>query len=474
MAIVKQLDLCELLVEGARRAQQLGREVLVSRTVNVATVDPLSFFVAASSDRGSRVYFTDPAQEVVLVGIGKAYEIEANGEERFSDVEREWGRLVAEAVVELPEDTVTAIGPLLLGGFSFDPERHKTALWHGFPDAAFHLPTFLLTRTAGQCWLTVNEVVHAATDANARADALRAQQAELLDAVGKGTYLPLYEADGDPTYASKEIEPEKWKDAVAEAARDIRAGRMDKVVLARELRLTADREIAVERVLERLSQQQPNSFVFAVERGEQCFVGATPERLVKREGDTFFTMSMAGSIARGETAAEDTRLGNQLLQDEKNRIEHGLVVDMIRRAMATACDGVDVPAVPELLKVKYIQHLYTPIFGRARAGATLLSLVEKLHPTPAVGGYPHESFANIRELECLDRGWYAAPLGWLDWRGNGDFAVALRSGLIRGNEASLFAGCGIVGASDPQSEYEETRLKFRPMLQALGLGGTDE
>lgn len=142
---------------------------------------------------------------------------------------------------------------------------------------------------------------------------------------------------------------------------------------------------------------------------------------------------------------------------------------MIKNAMKESCIRISSPTQPDILKMRDIQHLYTPVRGVAKENVSLLTVVDRLHPTPALGGQPKQkAYEIIRELEVLDRGWYGSPVGWLDTKDNGEFAVAIRSGLINSNNASLFAGCGIVGDSEPESEYTETMIKFRPMLSALG------
>ncbi len=162
-------------------------------------------------------------------------------------------------------------------------------------------------------------------------------------------------------------------------------------------------------------------------------------------------------------------MGEELLEDDKNRYEHQLVVDSIRQALSDDCDGLSIPDEPQLMKLKDIQHLYTPVKGTAPSGLSILTLVEKLHPTPALGGVPRkEAMQVIREEEHMDRGLYAGPIGWMDAYGNGEYAVALRSGLLKGDHAFIYAGCGIVAHSDPDSEFKETQMKFRPMQRALG------
>jgi isochorismate synthase len=173
-------------------------------------------------------------------------------------------------------------------------------------------------------------------------------------------------------------------------------------------------------------------------------------------------------MPRGATPEEDARIGEELMNSSKNRHEHAVVVDTIKSALGAVCDKVQAAEAPGLLKLANVQHLYTPITGQLQANHSILELVEQLHPTPAVGGLPNKSALEaIREREQLDRGWYAAPVGWLDAKGDGEFVVALRSALLRGNKAVLFVGCGIMGDSDPATEYQESCLKAKVMLSAL-------
>jgi isochorismate synthase len=179
-------------------------------------------------------------------------------------------------------------------------------------------------------------------------------------------------------------------------------------------------------------------------------------------------MALAGSAPRGATEQEDRQEGMELLNSEKNRREHAIVVNMVRSALEDLCSAVQVADTPHLLKLQNIQHLETAITGELLPGHSILEALQELHPTPAVGGFPCEAaLAEIRDNEQLDRGWYAGPIGWIDKDGHGEFAVALRSGLIDGSKATLFAGCGIVADSEPDSEYAESRLKLKVMLQGI-------
>jgi isochorismate synthase len=252
----------------------------------------------------------------------------------------------------------------------------------------------------------------------------------------------------------------------------IQQGAFEKVVLARDMQVMLNDPTGtfdIDATLQRLRESYPAAYVFAVQRGERFFVGATPERLVQAQDGQIHTMALAGSARRGETEEEDAQLGTELLQSEKNNSEHAIVVAMVREALENHCTSVHVSAAPQLLKLKNLQHLKTPIAGELIPGRCILDVIADLHPTPAVGGFPrHAALEAIRNTEKLDRGWYAGPLGWIGASGHGEFAVALRSGLIDGSKATLFAGCGIVSGSDPQTEYAESCLKFQVMLRGLG------
>jgi menaquinone-specific isochorismate synthase len=464
VALIKVMDLEELLARGGQRARALGSPVLISHTCPVSEVDPLSFF-AAGEDlfTGHRSYWADRDRRVQLVGLGVARYVEANGTNRYSAVETEWQSLLDNALVE-PRDAHMAAGPVLLGGFSFDPLKPKSKLWASYADASFQLPRHLLAVMDGEVTLTFNVLLQ--PDESWQATAIQAadEQNKLMERAHRLT-VELHPASGK----IREREPESYHRIVEEAAGHIREGALEKVVLAREIEVDMDHPISPGQVLKRLHDQQAHSFLFVFERGASCFVGASPERLVKREGNRLISTCLAGSIPRGNTPEEDEQLGQALLEDHKNRVEHAVVVHMIREAFESECTDVQIPEVPRLYKVRDIQHLYTPVVGKAGADTSLLRMVERLHPTPALGGYPQQlSVEMIREMEGFDRGWYAAPIGWFNHRGDGEFAVAIRSGLLHRERAVLFAGCGIVGDSDPDSEYEETWVKFRPMLSALG------
>lgn len=464
MVAIQDTELREGILEGIDRAKTLKRSVLVSEVHKVDQIEPLYFFAAGKEQfLGERFFWKDPANKTILVGLGIGKQIQSvQAADRFFHVEEEWKRFIEHSVI-INEFGTNGVGPLMFGGFSFDPLKEKTRLWSKYPDSLFHIPKYLLSIISGEVFFTTN-IVCTPHDDYSLFEKVKEERQSILNAINNRSRFDI------PALAEKvEVDPDGWKKSVQAVVDDLETGTLKKVVLARELRLRFNQEVLVEGVLSNLIKEQEDSFIFAFESHGDCFLGASPERLVKKQGDAVFSTCLAGSIARGKTVVEDRELGDMLLSDQKNLIEHQYVVDMIKEAMAETCDEIYLPDKPALMKMRDIQHLYTPVSGKISKEQSLLLLVKRLHPTPALGGLPtKEAIEKIREVEIMDRGFYAGPLGWLDYKGNGEFAVSIRSGLVQGKEASLFAGCGIVSDSDPDSEFSETRIKFRPMLSALG------
>jgi menaquinone-specific isochorismate synthase len=260
------------------------------------------------------------------------------------------------------------------------------------------------------------------------------------------------------------MERSAWCRLVAEAARTVGRGRLDKVVLARQVTVVADRPLSPADVAGRLALSYPSCMVFSIDG----FVGASPELLVERVGDEVRSQPLAGTTSRsGPGSGGDA--GDRLLSSAKERQEHRLVVDAVAAALAPFCDELSVPPVPALVPVGTLAHLGTVILGRlTRPGPTALDLVGAIHPSPAVGGTPRAAALDyIAAVEQLDRGRYAGPVGWVDGEGDGCWAVGIRSAQIEGHHAHLMAGVGVLAGSDPRAELAETDLKLQPMLAAI-------
>jgi isochorismate synthase len=369
--------------------------------------------------------------------------------------------------VDDPSDGTPGVGPLLMGGFAFDPDGPRTDRWRGFPAARLVLPRVQLAATGGEHWLTLNLLV--APDGEPDVDPVALLALRNRIAAGDASDAPSVGrvSKRETLVFADSRSASAWRASVAAAVAAIRLGALEKVVLAREVRVTAPRDLDIAAALRQLRSAHQSSFVFGCWHGDSAFVGASPELLVGAEGREVRASSLAGSASRGTTASDDAALAARLLASSKDRAEHEIVRRAICAGLATFCDDVVARDEPSLLSLPQVHHLHTDVRARLREGHTLLDLVAQLHPTPAVGGTPRDAALDfIREHEQLDRGWYAAPIGWLQG-GRGEFAVALRSALITANEALLYAGCGIVAHSDPDEEYAESLLKLRPMEMAL-------
>lgn len=274
-----------------------------------------------------------------------------------------------------------------------------------------------------------------------------------------------------------------WLERVRQARGAVAAGQLEKVVLARATRIHAPdgHQFDAAETLRTLRRQHPGSFCFAIQGPDGCFLGATPELLLRVTAGRIQTHAVAGTTRRGLDADEDRLLGQQLLASDKDRIEHRHVVDSIREALEPCCDVLDIPQIPSLIRLPHVQHLVTPITGTLRrdiaeSGHALMIVAAHMHPTPAVGGRPRQAAADwLKEREPLSRGPYAAPIGWLSANGDGALAVAIRSAVLRGPEAIAWAGAGIVAASEPEQEWRETELKLQTIADALvSTGSADD
>ena len=439
-----------------------SKQIFYMETIEVSRLSALAFFAAGETNyKGKRYYWQNREKTFTLVGLGHAYIIENNEDtKRFDAVEEEWKNLTSQIVQEDQH-----LQPILFGGFTFDPDNEVTGEWANFPQSYFTVATHQLVIRNDQAFVTINFITNQENSAEVF-EALRKERDALIHAA-QVKELKTY---NKPTMTSYE-EPHKkeYLQSIDQVTSLIKANEAQKVVIARSLALQFKEAITSPQILSHVVHEQPESYLFGLEHGNMLFYGASPERLVKVDDGRAYSSCVAGSIKRGKTVEDDNQLGQSLLNDTKNRGEHHYVVEMITETFEKNCSEVKVPNGPKLLKIRDIQHLYTPVEGQLNEGATILQLVKHLHPTPALGGVPREQAMElIRTYEPMNRGMYAAPIGWLDAEGNGEFAVAIRSAALVQDKAYLYAGGGIVADSEAQSEYEETLVKFRPMLRALG------
>ncbi|MCA1011044.1 isochorismate synthase MenF [Halobacillus halophilus] len=454
-----QID--EIIENAINQAQERNEPQLISVVDQIEPSDPFQFLDAGTSINNHCLFWRSAEEDFTMVAVGSAYKMYAENENRFKEIQVMWDN-IHQSASTYDEFNEKGTGIVALGGFSFDSNQNEQVPWEAFPDSQMTIPAFLLTNKGSESYLTTNVLIFPEDHKQQIITQLSTHRETLLKAGHQTFELPV-------RTDSEEIDPSGWKKSIEQATEDIKKGLLDKVVLARELRITFDDPVQLAAVIKALAETQPNSYIFAFESEGEYFVGATPERLAKLDKQQLVSTCLAGTIRRGKTKEEDVQLGEDLLYDPKNRQEHQFVVEMIRQAVEACCYNVQIPEAPVLYPLKNLQHLYTPVTAVLEKGYTLLDVIEKLHPTPALGGMPQKKSVDyIRTNEKLNRGWYAGPIGWFDMHNNGEFAVAIRSALIKSDKASLFAGCGVVEDSDPDAEYEETHVKLKPMLSVLG------
>lgn len=453
-------------------ARWAGRSRTLVITLPVPVVSAERFLdLAEALEPEAPTLFWDAERGVgPVAGLGATHRLVACGADRFIDLRRQadalWRRLDR---VDHPARVGGA--PRLWGGFAFDAGRQRSALWEGFADADFVLPRMLYQAPSAESWpdggATLTLALRGETLAGPEGLTAPAQELERLwhgmsrAAESAGPWSTDRRAGVErlvaPSGRSFVAQVESLRRAMAE-------GRFEKVVAARcyraELGAETRASVALRRLAKRGLDGAGGATRFAFGRGGSTFLGATPERLVRRRGPWVETEALAGTRPVGRI--------DELLRSAKDDHEHGLVVEAIRAQLGPWCRALAVASRPRPRRAGKLVHLQTPIRGRLAADRHLLELAARLHPTPAVGGSPGpEALEWIRRNEPEDRGWYAGGVGWFDASGDGELAVALRCGLLRGRLAHLFAGAGIVPGSDPRSELRETELKARTFLGAL-------
>ncbi|HVW45451.1 MAG TPA: isochorismate synthase [Solirubrobacterales bacterium] len=456
----------ESLLGALERGIGRGRRTLVSVTAATDVADPCAAIFAARLASDRWFCWEQPDRGFALAGMGVAREASGRGPERFAEVAREIGEAGRDAVVEAPRGLPAGAGPVWLGGFAFDHEGGGSVTWSSFDPGSLFLPEVAVMRSGEERFLTVNAIVGPGDDAGRRAGELVGRLAGLRAA---DLALPLLDPHptARPTIRSARP-PRAFEDAVEKATGRIRAGEMEKVVLAREVIVEAGAAHDPAPIFGAMREQFPACFCFCVGTPEAAFIGASPELLVRRSGAGVSTVALAGSTRRSSDPAVDDHLGERLLRSEKDRREHRIVAERIVRRLRPHAVWVETAPEPTIVKVANIQHLATPVIAQLAEPRPAIEIARILHPTPAVGGEPWPSAAPVlAELEALDRGWYAAPVGWMDATEDGEFCVALRSALLRDREAHLFAGVGVVAGSDPEAELAETEVKLQAMLPLL-------
>ena len=440
-----------------------GRAKLVSISLAVDALDPLAVLESIFEPGEPHFYTERPGIESAIAGAEVAVACEARGPGRFAEVQRFVDDTLAHTIA-VGDVNAPFGGPHFFAGFAFHDEVEAG---ESFPAARVFVPRWQVARAGARTTAVANLLVTPEAELGALAERVWRAHAKFRGFHYRDVGAAEAVAPQSRRFATAEAGD--YRVAVARAIARIAAGEFRKIVLARAQDLEADQPLHPLRMLNGLRQRFPDCYAFSFANGRgQSFIGASPERLVRASKGVLETEALAGSIRRGAGASEDAALAAALLASEKDLREHRDVLDDIVARLTPLGLALEHAAKPQLRRLANVQHLDTPVRAVLPEAVRLLDVLAALHPTPAVGGSPREAaVARIRELEGFPRGLYAGALGWLNARGGGEFFVGIRSALVDGAKARVYAGAGIVAGSAPEKEFAETELKFKAMLDAV-------
>jgi menaquinone-specific isochorismate synthase len=450
--------------------RDLASTRLATVTIPAPDLRPEAFLGRAPE--GRRGFWARDDRWVAHRGVAAEVRVDRSSAEvdRFAEVAKQAHRLAADPV--LPPGSTRAARVRLYGGFSFREGHEAEGLWAEFPQARFVVPELELEGDgSGDAWLRARTRVEAGREADALArlrHLAEATRAELA-ALGEPPARPAPTVRAGATSRARA----QWEGAVRTCLDAIRDGRISKAVLARTLDVVLERRLDPVDIVMHLWRANRGSHVFLFEpEPGTALVGAAPETVATLRDGVFHATAVAGSIRRGTGPREQGALAAELLASDKDRAEQRIALDDMIARLATVAQQIRADPQPHVLTLARIQHLETEIRASVPGGVGVLDLLRILHPTPAVCGLPRDAALDVLAAgEPFERGWYSGPVGWFDPDGNGVFAPALRTGVAHGSTWRLFAGAGIVDGSVPASEWEETAIKFEPMLEALEAGG---
>ncbi|MEO6874705.1 MAG: isochorismate synthase [Opitutaceae bacterium] len=438
-----------------------GHAKLVSISLAVGALDPLAVLESIFEPGEPHFYAERPTLETAISGAEVAVTHEASGPDRFASVQRFIDQTLAQTIavgdVEAPFG-----GPHFFAAFAFNAEAEPG---DPFPAARVFVPRWQVARAGATTTAVANLLIAADSDLAALANRVWRAHEKFSQFLYRET--PETEPSIAPNFSTQE--KGDYRASVARALKQIDAGEFKKIVLARAIDLMTSIPLHPLRVLNGLRQRFPECYAFSLANGRgQSFIGASPERLLRVSQGVLETEALAGTIRRGVGASEDAALGASLLRSEKDLREQRHVLDTIVGRLEQLGLTADYADQPGLRRLANVQHLHTPVRAALGAEVRLMDALGLLHPTPAVGGLPAAAaIAHIRELEGFSRGLYAGAIGWVNARGGGEFFVGIRSALVDGKSARVYAGNGIVAGSNPEKEFAETEWKFKAMLGAL-------
>ncbi len=437
-------DLRRALLEARDHGRPTG-DVFRRIIVRVPTTDPLEWLrVQEATDR---FYWSGRDRGDIVAGVGQACVVEHRGKLDYSSLRNDLDLILSRI----------SSGSRLFGGMRFDDGAPADPAWRSFPTYRFVMPRFELRRVEGTMLAACN--VGPSDDYEAIL--------QELDALRDPSFAPSVV----PELISRTDLPDEtdWIHSVDWALSAFSSTSLAKVVLGRRVRLSFDATLDAVNLLLRLRRITPRCYHFVFANGTSSFVGASPEMLFRLAGSSIRSEAVAGTAPRGETEGADRRYQRRLLLSEKDQREHEYVRQSIKESLADLTRVLHVDTTASDMKLAQGRHLRSSVDGVVAEGVDAVDLLQALHPTPAVGGHPHEEALDvIRHLEPFDRGWYAGPVGWIA-DGGAEFAVAIRSALCQDSTLDVYSGAGIVCGSDPDLEWQEIEQKIGDFLRALGL-----
>jgi menaquinone-specific isochorismate synthase len=439
---------------------------IISFSQKIKLVDPLVFLQVMNLTKELHFYWENPSKQEAIAAYGATKLMTLDSGKRF-DRSQQFIQESLRQIVQKGDSDLAGSEPRFFCSYTFFNDANPSS--SQFSPATVFLPKYQIVRKHKSSILVVNSIVREGEKIQDCLQELK-QQAQSIEWSLKNIDLTLENGE-KISEVSNEIEDdrgEEFKSSVSSVLKSIDRNEYSKIVIAHAIDIVAQKPFSLIESLHNLRQKHPDCYIFSTGNGNGAyFIGASPERLISIQNHQLVTDALAGSAPRGKGVSEDIKIANQLLKNRKEKREHQAVSDFISDRLKQL--GLTPQQLPlQILQLSNIQHLWTPIYARLPANLHPLEIVAHLHPTPAVAGVPSQIILDtIRHYERFDRSLYAAPLGWVDDRGNAEFIVGIRSALIDRNRARLYAGAGIVSGSHPDKEFAEIQLKLQTLLKAL-------
>lgn len=404
-------------------------------------------------------YTSKPINDLTFLGVGSVFDLEILGNNRVTDTSNSLLKLQGNVYNNFKEFGLETI-PLFLGGMKFSPEEVSN-IWTDYYDSDWFIPEFLFIKKSDEYFVILNHHTNNLSEEIFQ-DSFEAAE-QLISHLNKSSQLSSNLVISSNIYDP--AEKFRWINQVNSALKQIAEGEVQKIVLSRQVQLELKASPNFELILSELNNLYPRCYIFVYKKNDSIFFGASPETLARISNGWVEADALAGSIPRGFDSVEDEKFANELLNSTKNLSEQKAVVEFITNSFAQFSEEIIYDPNPKIRKLLNIQHLWTSIRAKLNTNQTIFSILKNIHPTPAICGVPWtNALVSIRKMENHSRGMFAGMVGWFNFENEGEFAVAIRSALIKDNIIYAFAGCGIVDGSDPEQEFEESELKLKPIL----------